>query len=225
MVLIAEAVHDEKKRYSAGVAGDQTGDEVRIRRWYSRPWNYVLRWTDRDMANKFAYAMRAAANNPNIGYDQGQRNTLLTKSKPFKYDPAKATTCECDCSSLVSVAAMYAGVPEGKLFKWGNCSTTGNLRSRLISGNWVTAYSSKDFTKTDVKLVVGDILLYEGHHVAAVIESSNKLIIKDMDTIVNEVIEGKWGSGTKRKTDLTNAGYNYKEVQAAVNKKLKEGVV
>ena len=43
---------------------------------------------------------------------------------------------------------------------------------------------------------------------------------KSMDTIVDEVIAGKWGNGNDRKTRLENAGYNYSEVQAAVNNKL-----
>ena len=43
---------------------------------------------------------------------------------------------------------------------------------------------------------------------------------KSIDTIADEVIAGKWGNGTDRKTRLENAGYNYNEVQTAVNNKL-----
>lgn len=45
---------------------------------------------------------------------------------------------------------------------------------------------------------------------------------KSITTIAKEVIDGKWGNGTARKTALTKAGYNYNEVQAEVNKLLKE---
>ena len=41
------------------------------------------------------------------------------------------------------------------------------------------------------------------------------------DAVVNDVIRGKYGNGEARKTALANAGYNYSEVQAAVNAKLK----
>lgn len=41
------------------------------------------------------------------------------------------------------------------------------------------------------------------------------------DSIVNDVIRGKYGNGQARKTALTNAGYNYSEVQSAVNAALK----
>lgn len=47
---------------------------------------------------------------------------------------------------------------------------------------------------------------------------SNK---KSNETIANEVIQGKWGNGTDRKSKLQAAGYDYNAIQALVNKKLK----
>lgn len=46
---------------------------------------------------------------------------------------------------------------------------------------------------------------------------------KSLDEIVNEVIRGNWGNGAERKKRLEAAGYNYNEVQAAVDAKLKGG--
>lgn len=43
---------------------------------------------------------------------------------------------------------------------------------------------------------------------------------KDINTIADEVIAGKWGNGEDRKNRLSQAGYNYSEVQALVNQKL-----
>lgn len=48
---------------------------------------------------------------------------------------------------------------------------------------------------------------------------------KTVTEIAAEVIAGKWGNGTDRKTKLTASGYNYDEVQAEVNKLLKKGTV
>lgn len=48
--------------------------------------------------------------------------------------------------------------------------------------------------------------------------SSNK---KSIDEIAREVIRGNWGNGNDRKVRLTNAGYNYSEVQARVNQLLR----
>lgn len=45
---------------------------------------------------------------------------------------------------------------------------------------------------------------------------SNK--VKTVEEIATEVIKGLWGNGTSRKTKLTKAGYNYNEIQTAVNK-------
>lgn len=42
----------------------------------------------------------------------------------------------------------------------------------------------------------------------------------DLNAIADEVIAGKWGNGEDRKNRLTQAGYNYSEVQALVNQKL-----
>ena len=40
---------------------------------------------------------------------------------------------------------------------------------------------------------------------------------KTIDQIANEVLEGKWGNGSERKTRLVEAGYDYNLVQAKVN--------
>ena len=43
---------------------------------------------------------------------------------------------------------------------------------------------------------------------------------KSVDDVAQEVLDGKWGNGDDRRKRLTAAGYNYNEVQAAVNRKL-----
>ena len=40
---------------------------------------------------------------------------------------------------------------------------------------------------------------------------------KSIDDIAYEVIQGKWGNGSERKYNLTNAGYDYEAVQKRVN--------
>lgn len=40
---------------------------------------------------------------------------------------------------------------------------------------------------------------------------------KTVDELAHEVLDGKWGSGDKRKDNLINAGYDYDKVQARVN--------
>lgn len=43
---------------------------------------------------------------------------------------------------------------------------------------------------------------------------------KSNEEIANEIIHGKWGNGQERKVRLTNAGYNYEEIQKIVNDRL-----
>jgi hypothetical protein len=43
---------------------------------------------------------------------------------------------------------------------------------------------------------------------------------KPIEVIAKEVIQGKWGNGQERIDKLTKAGYDYKAVQAMVNKLL-----
>lgn len=50
--------------------------------------------------------------------------------------------------------------------------------------------------------------------------SANTSINRNED-IAREVIAGKWGNGTDRRNRLTQAGYNYSEIQALVNKLLR----
>lgn len=44
---------------------------------------------------------------------------------------------------------------------------------------------------------------------------------KSVDELAGEVINGLWGNGEDRKNKLTNAGYNYQEIQNKVNEILK----
>lgn len=44
---------------------------------------------------------------------------------------------------------------------------------------------------------------------------------KSVEAIAREVIDGKWSNGAERKSRLTQAGYDYSEVQARVNALLK----
>ena len=165
--MLGQASKDENGTYKNGKSGDQTGVEVYDRSWYSRPWNVVVRLNDSEKREKVAMAMEMACANDLIGYDQNQRNSILTQSRALGYNLSKiANACECDCSSLVSVCCMYAGINENKLFIDNNCATTSTLRNRLKATNEVTILTDSKYLVNDCYLLRGDILLYEGHHVA-----------------------------------------------------------
>ena len=48
----------------------------------------------------------------------------------------------------------------------------------------------------------------------SVIKEEPKVELLSIEEIAKQVINGNWGSGEERKTRLTEAGYNYDEVQA-----------
>lgn len=50
-------------------------------------------------------------------------------------------------------------------------------------------------------------------------QNNTQSVTKSIEELANEVIAGKWGNGEDRKIALTNAGYNYSEIQARVNQK------
>lgn len=228
--MIAHASLDESGNIKNGKAGDQTGKEVCVRTWYNKPWNCVIRFKDANLAERLASCMEKAAKNNNIGYDQNQRNTLLNKARKYNYDVSKVNEpCETDCSALVSVACMYAGIPESVLTLSGNCATTRTLKNCLKSTGKVDVFTSNLYTAKTEKLKRGDILLKEGRHVAVVVQSdipvasftpSDTMLI---DRVTKEVIAGKWGVGAERKQRLRAAGYNPAMIQARVNELLKKG--
>ena len=71
--------------------------------------------------------------------------------------------------------------------------------------------TSSTYVNTLVSVVKKyDLTKYDG----GVVVSSNK---KTNEEIAKEVLDGKWGNGADRKNKLTQAGYNYSEIQAIVN--------
>lgn len=166
--MISNCGHDENGRYSGGSAGDQTGGEWQIIPWYNRPWNVVLRFENQQVAQMIADIARAAAKNNLIGYDQNQRTTYWQHLKASNYDPAQITiACEADCSSGVAANVKAVGYRLG-IQTLKNVSVdayTGNLRAVLKRAGAIELTASKYLT-SDKYLRPGDILLYEGHHVA-----------------------------------------------------------
>lgn len=184
---IAHASIDENGKIVGGKAGDQTEKEVCIRTWYNKSWGYVLRIENELVRTQFANNMIDAAKNDKIGYNQNKRNTLLTQAKNVDFDFSKiSVACECDCSSLVTIAILGAiykilgkeayETAYAVLVVGGNCATTSTLRSRMkkLTMISVAVYSSTSYTRAISNAVYGDIYLKEGSHVVAYIENGEK---------------------------------------------------
>lgn len=176
-VRMSNCGHDENNRYSGGRAGDQTGTEWYLRPWYAYPWNYILRWKDEELANLFADLAVEAAQNNNVGYDQGQRTTFGVELQKVGWRPSKIKTpCEADCSKgtidLIRAVGYIKGIAElqnchnvmsytGNMMTWFR-STAGKKYFEILTGKYLT---SSSLAKR------GDINLNTSHHVNITVDN------------------------------------------------------
>lgn len=195
-VKIGSARIDENKKATDGKAGDQTGVEVSTQNWYkhSKGWR-VFRAKNVALGNLIADDMEYACLNPNIGYDQNQRGTLYTVSKPLLFNCKKVTKkCECDCSSLVRVCCAYAGIflPNFR---------TSNEAAILLQSGYFYEMKGKQYTDISDYLMRGDILVTKTQgHTVIVLDNGSK-VGEDMNgyilvtaSAVNVRVEPKKGT-------------------------------
>lgn len=170
-IKIGHSSKDENGRFSGGMAGDQTGKEVCIRSWYNGDWDFVARFKDRAKAEKAAQACEDACGNPNVGYDQFQRNNLRAEAKRVNYQLDKiGMPCESDCSAFMGVCVEAASInlPEG------NLPTTRTLRRVLEATGEFEILTDAKYLTGDAHLLRSDILCKEGDHTVMALENGAK---------------------------------------------------
>lgn len=164
--MVSSCGHDERRKYSGGKAGDQTGTEWYNRSWYNGNWNCVIRFPE-NIANELAtLAERASANNL-IGYDQGQRLTYYDHLKASKWNPSGITiACEADCSAGVSANIIAVGYRLGisNLQGFSKSNTTRTIKNACKAVGATILTESKYLT-SDKYLKRGDLPLKEGGHI------------------------------------------------------------
>lgn len=192
-VYIGHAVQDEHGKARGGDPGDQTGKEVCLREWYLNPKGWrVFRAKDPAVALSIAWDMKAACANPYIGYDQGDRNTLYNVAKLCGYDCARVTTpCEADCSSLVRVCILYAGIPVE------NFNTASEPKALLDTGAFIEL-TGPEYTDSPDRLKTGDLLVtsVKGHTCVVL----NDGVKADLLPELNKYVLIKGGSVRVRKS-------------------------
>lgn len=172
-ITIGHASIDENGKAKGGNAGDQTKKEVCTRKWYSKPWGFVLRCKDPIKAEKMAVACERGCNNDNIGYDQNQRNTLGTQAKAVSYDLSKINVpCETDCSEFMTVCAQAAGI--NIPYNSGNAPTTSTMENAFVSTGEFEVLTDSKYLTSDSYLKRGDILVKSGSHTAMALEDGEK---------------------------------------------------
>lgn len=220
-VRIGHASIDESGKAKNGKAGDQTSKEVCIRNWYlnSKGW-VVLRCKDAAKRERIAQAMEKACNNPHIGYDQWQRDSLFNNVKDKGFDPSKTTKAvETDCSALVRVCIAYA---YGK-------DVAGNIRTisepdMLVKTGLFEKLTADKYTASSDYLLRGDILCTPvSGHTVVVLDNGAKIksttsttaytltqFVKDVQKAIGADVDGEAGPETLSKTVTLSATINRK---------------
>lgn len=170
-VKIGSARINEKGTTTGGKAGDQTGGEVSTQSWYlhSKGW-VVIRPKSSADAEKIAKCMEKACANNKIGYCQTHRDDLRKISVQYDYRVDKVkVNVEVDCSALVRVCCLYAGIKVGDF-------TTGNEKSVLKATGKFTILTDSKYTKSSAYLKRGDILVTKTKgHTVVVLSNGSKV--------------------------------------------------
>lgn len=198
-VKIGHSCNDENGKAHGGQAGDQTSKEVCTRSWYDAKWHTVLRPIRCEVAKNMATACEGGCSNKNIGYDQYQRNTLRTQAKKVGFDLSKITVpCECDCSSFMSVCAECAGIAIP--YDGTNAPTTRTMVKAFESTGEFKVLQDKKYLESDEYLLMGDILVCNGHTV---------MVLEDGGKAVKDIVVGSISySGEHDATYTTTSDLN-----------------
>ena len=222
-VKISHASINEKGTATGGKPGDQTGREVLISNWYKASWNVVLRPKTAVIAEKSAKFMEQVCANQNVGYCQQGRNSLYEQAKKVNFDASKITVkCECDCSSLIHVAVIAAGV---NVTYGSNGFTTRTMTNKLVASGSYEKLTASKYLTSDKYLKRGDILVNIGSHtvmalengsgVATVVPTTSNTVSSASSTKKPDILYavkagGKWYAEVKNNSDY--AGVENKQI-------------
>ena len=160
-IVVGSARVDENGKLSGGKAGDQTGKEVSTQPYYmhSKGW-YCYRAKDAKVAAHLASAMKDACDNNNIGYDQGERSTVILQLRRYGTLKGIETKTEADCSSLIRACCIEAG------FDTGEFNTASEGAALANTG----MFEERKSVTSSTELFDGDILVTKtkGHTVIVV---------------------------------------------------------
>ena len=189
-------------------SGDQGGNEYEIREYhsgYNGCWkNGAWRYPDEDMANEISALAIAAAQNDNIGYDQGNRKSFVTECQNNNYNPGDITNlCDSDCSASTFTIIICAAHMTGRENIYADendwpftTSTEETYLTRWGFEKVVDAPGANDWDK----LKPGDIIYYDypgtiiGHstiYVGDATATSSGLINYDAESINLDTVQKK----------------------------------
>lgn len=174
VATLAHAVSNEYGKSTGGKPGDQkqnsdnTKGELLFQDWYvsGSKWDCVLRGKTETLRSLIADDAIKAVRNKNIGYSQDNRYTLYDASKGYGFDCGMVDKpVECDCSSLMTVCANYAGIAIPR------DTRTANMKLRYSNTKAFKILESNKYVLSSSYLKKGDILVRGGHHTACVVNT------------------------------------------------------
>lgn len=178
-VRVGSARSNENGRISGGKPGDQKGGaEVNTQNWYlhSKGW-IVIRAKDDTVRENIAWNMEAACKNDNIGYCQNHRTSATAAAQPYGYDLSKvAVPVEVDCSELVRICCLYAGIQVGTF------STSSEVAALQGTGKFTVLRDSAHCASPD-QLLRGDIMVTRTKgHTVVVLDNGPKVNVSGTTT-------------------------------------------
>lgn len=165
MATIASARIDENGNAHGGKAGDQTGQEVCVQKFYQhkKGWD-CLRFKNAKVGNDLAGFMLSICNNKHIGYDQYHRNDLFNEISKGKLPQNIDHDISTDCSATIRSLLWLAGIKTQDF-------TTANEKSVLLA----TGQFEYIPNVSEDMLRVGDILVTKSKgHTVMVVGADNK---------------------------------------------------
>ena len=141
---------------------------------------------------------------------------------------------ECSCSRMIELykkagrwmekdsyvpkigdVVMYDWEDSGKGDNAGHPDHVGIVSS--VTGKNITVIEGNKSENVGYRNMTVDGKYIRGYCLPDYASKATKTPKKSVEEVAKEVIAGKWGNGTTRKTKLESAGYDYKAVQAKVN--------
>jgi cell wall-associated NlpC family hydrolase len=167
-IKVAEAIGSETGGKD-GVPGDQTGNEILIRTFKKRSYNFsqVLRCTNRTMAEQAASYAKRIAECSQFGYSQEHRWDGAKQIERVGADNLEhAGAGDFDCSSLVLECYRLAGLPI-KMTGY-----TGNMGKILLGTG---QFREANEVLTDIEYAqIGDVFIAPSIHTLIVITDGSK---------------------------------------------------
>lgn len=118
-------------------------------------------------------------------------------------------------SMAEGVAGYYDFISTKRYANLKSAQTAKEYAERLKADGYATS-------STYVNTLISTVNKYDLTKYDTGVVNSTPVVNKSNETIAKEVIAGKWGNGAERKNRLTQAGYNYSEIQTLVNQLLRK---